>query len=135
MFVNHYSSRSIFRKKVLWIARFYLFCLYNKNFRPTYKSTKKHILFAVSKSNMVDLKIFLKICKIEKFEFFLEGYQNLSFQTLSKRSFFKKDLWNCHFFAKCIFLQFPGKIEQNFKYIINPYDCVLKNANFSINTT
>ena len=49
MFVNHYSQGLFSEKKVLWIARFYLFRLYNNNFRPTYKSTKKHIFFCCFK--------------------------------------------------------------------------------------
>ena len=78
-----------FQKKVLWIAGLHLFGLYNNNnFRPTHQ--KLHF-FVFSKSNMADLTKF-KICKIQKFEIFLEDYHNINFQTPSKGRFFKKGL-------------------------------------------
>ena len=89
-----------FQKEVLWIAGFYLSGLWsNNNFGSSHQ--KSHFLHF--QNPIWWIWQILKICKIEKFEIFLEDYHNINFQIPSKSFFFKKDLWKCHFFAKCVF--------------------------------
>ena len=102
-----------FKEKVLWIAGFYMFGLYNN--KKFWTDQLKVAFFLHFQNSIWRIWQILKICKIEKFEICREEYHNTNFQTSSKSSFFKKGRWKCHFFAKCISCNFKATIEWNFK--------------------
>ena len=103
-----------FKKNVLWIAGFYLFGFYNNNnFGPTHYISH---FFSCFQNPTWQIWQILKICKNQKFEIFLEEYHNINFQTPSKSRFFKKGLWKCHFFAKCVFCNFKATLSETLNW-------------------